>query len=184
MFQSVRPNSPIYVFHKGDNPRLETGYVANQPIPKPKYQIPHSFGQPQEMVVDLVIKLNDSTFNMNSIPAQLDIADSYSNGESLVISDSREAMNSEIISLKQKSIDVINSKPYHESLVVAYDKILREFNPEMAEKQAQQQEISELKTKMNEMSRSMAILLEQLTGKEDKNYANVGNKRERQEKLS
>lgn len=175
MFQSVRPNSPIYVLHKGDNPRLETGYVVNQPIPKPKYQMPHTFGQPQEMVVDLVIKLNDFTVNMNSIPAQLDIADSYSNGENLVISDSREAMNSEILSLKQKSIDVINSKPYHESLVVSYDKLLSDFNPEMAEKQAQQQEISELRAQMNEMSKNMALLIEQLKHKGGKTNENVGN---------
>ena len=109
MFQSVRPNSPIYVFHKGDNPRLETGYVVNQPIPKPKYQIPQSFGQPQELIVDLIVKVGDTTYNLNSISAQLDISDSYSNGESLVISDSREAMNSEIISLKQKN----NFAVYH-----------------------------------------------------------------------
>ena len=83
MFQSVRPNSPIYVLHKGDNPRLETGYVVNQPIPKPKYQMPRTFGQPQEMIVDLVVKLNDTPINLNAIPANLDIADSYSNGENI-----------------------------------------------------------------------------------------------------
>lgn len=175
MFQSVRPNSPIYVFHKGDNPRLETGYVVNQPIPKPKYQIPHTFGQPQELIVDLIVKIGDTTYNLNAIPAQLDISDSYSNGENLVISDSRDAMNSEIISLKQKSIDVINSKPYHESLVTAYDKILTDFNPEMAEKQAQQQEIAELRNQMDKMSQNMALLIEQLTSKEGITYANVGN---------
>jgi hypothetical protein len=173
MFQSVRPNSPIYVFHKGDNPRLETGYVVNQPIPKPKYQMPNAFGQPQELVVDLVIKLNDITVNMNAIPAQLDIADSYSNGENLVISDSREAMNSEILSLKQKSIDIINSVPYHKNLVVTYDKLLSDFNPEMAEKQAQQKEISELRAQMNEMSRNMALLIKELKG--DQANENVGN---------
>lgn len=167
MFQSVRPNSPIYVLHKGDNPRLETGYVANQPIPKPKYQMPHNFGQPQEMIVDLVIKLNDASFNLNAIPANLDIADSYSNGESIVISDSREAMNAEIVSLKQKSLDIINSKPYHEDLVVKYDKILSDFNPEMAEKQAQQQEIASLKSQLDEMAKNMALLVKQLK-KEDK----------------
>jgi len=166
MFQSVRPNSPIYVLHKGDNPRLETGYVANQPIPKPKYQIPHTFGQPQEMIVDLVVKLNDVSMNLNSIPANLDIADSYSNGENIVISDSREAMNSEILSLKQKSVDIINSEPYHRSLIQTYDKLLSDFNPEMAEKQAQQQEIANLRQQMNEMSKSMALLIEQLKGKE------------------
>lgn len=174
MFQSVRPNSPIYVLHKGDNPRLETGYVANQPLAKPKYPMPRVYGQPQEMIVDLVIKLNDNTINMNSIPANLDIADSYSNGENLVISDSREAMNSEILSLKQKSVDLLNSVNYHQALIAQYDKILSDFNPEMAEKQAQQQEISELRTQMNEMSKSMALLIEQLKNKETKN-AHVGN---------
>ena len=164
MFQSVRPNSPIYVFHKGENPRLETGYVVNQPIAKPKYQIPNTFGQPQELVVDLVIKLNDITVNMNSIPAQLDIADSYSNGENLVISDNKDAMNSEILSLKQKSIDIINSVPYHKNLISNYEKLLSDFNPEMAEKQAQQKEISELKAQMNEMSRNMALLIKELKG--------------------
>lgn len=169
MFQSVRPNSPIYVLHKGDNPRLETGYVANQPIPKPKYQMPHTFGQPQEMIVDLVIKLNDITINLNSIPANLDIADSYSNGESIVISDSREAMNSEIISLKQKSVDLLNSMDYHKSLIASYDKLLSDFNPEMAEKQAQQQEIAGLRNQIDELSKSMALLVKQLkNNKEDK----------------
>ena len=173
MFQSVRPNSPIYVFHKGDNPRLETGYVVNQPIPKPKYQMPNAFGQPQELVVDLVIKLNDITVNMNAIPAQLDIADSYSNGENLVISDSREAMNSEILSLKQKSIDIINSVPYHKNLITTYEKLLSDFNPEMAEKQAQQKEISELRAQMDEMSRNMALLIRELKG--GTTNENVGN---------
>ena len=169
MFQSVRPNSPIYVLHKGDNPRLETGYVANQPIPKPKYQMPHNFGQPQEMVVDLVVKLNDASINLNSIPANLDIADSYSNGESIVISDSREAMNSEIISLKQKSVDLLNSIDYHKSLIASYDKLLSDFNPEMAEKQAQQQEIAGLRNQIDELSKSMALLVKQLkNNKEDK----------------
>ncbi|MBQ8132734.1 MAG: hypothetical protein IJ193_09605 [Bacilli bacterium] len=165
MFQSVRPNSPIYVLHKGDNARLETGYVMNQPIPKPKYQMPHTFGQPQEMIVDLVVKLNDTTVNYNSLPAQADISDSYSNGENIVISDSRDAMNAEIMSAKQKSIEIINSIGYHKALIEQYDKLLSDFNPEVAEKQAQQQEIASLKQQMNEMSKNMALLVEQLKGK-------------------
>ena len=48
----------------------------------------------------------------------------------------------------------------------------------MAEKQAQQQELAELRAQVDNMSRNMAILLEQLTGKEDTNHANVRNTRE------
>lgn len=160
MFQSVRPNSQIYIFHRGDNPRLEIGYVVNQPIPRPKYQLPAAFGQPQETVVDLVVKTNDQTYNYNNLPAQLDVADSVSNGESLIISDSRDGISSEIINLKQKSVDIANSKEYHLDLITKYDKILMDIHPELAEKQEQKQEIDTLKNQMAEMSKSIAALME------------------------
>lgn len=160
MFQSVRPNSQIFILHKGDTPRLEVGSVANQPLPRPKYQLPTSFGQTQEMIVDLVVKVGDKTVNYNSLPATLDVADSSSNGESLVISDSREAMNVEILNLKQKSTDIINSVDYHKGLIGEYEIILAQLNPEFAEKQEQKQELDTLKVQMTEMSRSIAALME------------------------
>lgn len=160
MFQSVRPNSQIYIFHRGDNPRIEIGYVVNQPIPRPKYQLPAAFGQPQETVVDLVVKTNDQTYNYNNLPAQQDVADSVSNGESLIVSDSRDAISSEIINLKQKSLDIANSKDYHLAMVDKYDKVLLEIHPEMAEKQEQKQEMDTLKKQMDEMSKSIAALME------------------------
>ena len=160
MFQSVRPNSQIYIFHRGDTPRIEIGYVVNQPIPRPKYQLPAAFGQPQETVVDLVVKTNDQTYNYNNLPAQQDVADSVSNGESLIVSDSRDAISSEIINLKQKSLDIANSKDYHLAMVDKYDKVLLEIHPEMAEKQEQKQEMDTLKKQMDEMSKSIAALME------------------------
>jgi len=160
MFQSVRPNSQIYIFHRGDSPRIEIGYVVNQPIPRPKYQLPAAFGQPQETVVDLVVKTNDQTYNYNNLPAQQDVADSVSNGESLIVSDSRDAISSEIINLKQKSLDIANSKDYHLAMVDKYDKVLLEIHPEMAEKQEQKQEMDTLKKQMSEMSKSIAALME------------------------
>ena len=160
MFQSVRPNSQIYIFHKGDTPKVEVGYVSNQPIPKPKYSLPTNFGQPQDMVVDIVVKIGDRQVNYNNLPANMDIADSFSNGESIVIADNREAMNAELLSLKQKSTEVINSVNYHKELISKYEKILSELNPEFAEKQEQKQEIDTLKEQMAEMSRSISTLME------------------------
>lgn len=160
MFQSVRPNSQIYIFHKGDTPKVEVGYVSNQPIPKPKYSLPTNFGQPQDMVVDIVVKIGDRQVNYNGLPANMDIADSFSNGESIVIADNREAMNAELLSLKQKSTEVINSVNYHKELISKYEKILSELNPEFAEKQEQKQEIDTLKEQMAEMSRSISTLME------------------------
>lgn len=160
MFQSVRPNSQIFILHKGDTPSIEIGNVTNQPMPRPKYQLPATFGQPQELVVDLVVKIGDRTVNYNSLPAQLDIADSSSNGESIVISDSRDAMNAEILNLKQKSTDIVNSVEFHKGLIDEYEKVLAQLNPELAEKQEQKQELDTLRAQMAEMSRSISALME------------------------
>lgn len=160
MFQSVRPNSQIYIFYKGDNPRLEIGYNTNSVLPKPKYPVPPTFGQPQEMVVDLVVKVNGKTINCNGLSANADIADTFCDGENIVVSDSKEAMNAEILSLKQKSVDIINSIDFHKALVNNCDKILSDLNPEFAEKQQQRQELDILKTQMKEMASSINDLME------------------------
>ena len=55
MFQSLRPNNQIYILKK-DVPSLEVGSVVSVSNPIPKY--PTNFGQPQETILDLVVKIN------------------------------------------------------------------------------------------------------------------------------
>ena len=160
MFQSLRQNSPIYIFHKIDNPYLEIGTISTISLPKPKYAVPATFNNTQEMCVDIVVKINNNVVNYNNLPATLDIADSNSNGDNIVIASSKEAMNAEILSLKQKSIDELNRKEYNENIVRNCDKILADLNPEFAEKQAQKAEIDSLKLQMQEMSKNMQSLIE------------------------
>ena len=160
MFQSLRQNSPIYIFHKIDNPYLEIGTISTISLPKPKYAVPATFNNTQEMCVDIVVKINNNVVNYNNLPATLDIADSTSNGDNIVIASSKEAMNAEILSLKQKSIDELNRKEYNENVVRNCDKILADLNPEFAEKQAQKAEIDSLKLQMQEMSKNMQSLIE------------------------
>lgn len=160
MFQSLRQNSPIYIFHKIDNPYLEIGTISSISLPKPKYAVPATFNNTQEMCVDIVVKINNNVVNYNNLPATLDIADSNSNGDNIVIASSKEAMNAEILSLKQKSIDELNRKEYNENVVRNCDKILADLNSEFAEKQAQKAEIDSLKLQMQEMSKNMQSLIE------------------------
>lgn len=180
MFQSLRQNSQIYIFYKGNNPILKVGTITNIPTAKPKYAVPTTFGQPQELVVDLVVKLDNQIVNYTGLPATLDIADSYSNGENIVISDSKEAMNAEILSYKQKSVDTINSIELHQHIVTSCDDILNNLNPEYAEKKQQQDEIQTLKNQMLDVSKNLAALTEMigtLTRKGTQDEQNVGNKR-------
>jgi predicted RNase H-like nuclease (RuvC/YqgF family) len=156
MFQSLRPNNQIFILHK-DKAILEIGSVVSVSTPMPKYQVPPVFGQPQEMVVDLVVKVNNQDINYQKIPANLDLAD-FGSGN-IVLSDNRNAMNSEIISLKQKSLNIINSIDQHKELIANYDKMLSGLNPEFAEKQQQQAEINELKMQVNDLTKGIADLM-------------------------
>lgn len=162
MFQSVRPNSQIYIFHKGDNMRVDVGYITNQPIPKPKYALPQTFGQPQELVVDLMVKVGGETMNLNGIPAQAEVADSYSNGETIVVSTSKDAINSEVVSEKQRSLDIVKSAPYHEKRAAMCDAILGQINPEFAEKQVQKEELTQLREQVNGLTAQVGRLVEAL----------------------
>lgn len=169
MFQNLRQNSQIFVLHKGDNPYVENGYVISVSPAKPKYGLPTTFGQQQEMVVDIQAKVNGNVVNYNSLPTTLDIADTFSGLDGILITDNKEAMNSELLSLKQKSIDTINSIDKHKTLVSAYEKILNDLNPEYAEKQQQQTEINLLKTQMQDVSATLSSLTELIKGlKEEK----------------
>lgn len=159
MFQSLRQNSQIYIFHK-DKPFLEIGQITNVTPPKPKYPVPPTFGQAQEMVVDITAKVNDLFVNYTGLPAQQEIADSYSNNECIVISDNKEAMNAEILNFKQKSVDIINSVDKHTSIIEQCESILKELNPEFAEKEKQKLEIDNLKSQMTIMAQNMQELME------------------------
>lgn len=159
MFQSLRPNSQIFVLHKGDTLTVESGFVTSVSIPRPKFNQQPVLGKPQETVVDLAVKLNNQVVNYSNLDAAADIAESYSNGENIVITTSREAMNSELANLKQRSFDIINSVDQHQKLIKEYDRVLAELNPEFAEREQQRNEMKVLKEQMDTMSQSMVALM-------------------------
>lgn len=160
MFQNLRANNQLFILHKDENPLVDIGSVVSVSAAKPKYPMPTPIGQiPQmEMVVDVVVCVNGQNTTFQNLPAGADIADFGQNGN-IVISCSREAMNSEVSAIRQKSLDELNRRNYHENVIAGCDKILTILNPEFAEKQRQEQEISTLKGQMSEMSRSMADLM-------------------------
>ena len=159
MFQALRPNNQIFILHK-DTQVLDTGIVVSVSVPSPKYPMQPMFGQPQEMVVDIVAKVNNQDVTYQKMPAAQEVADFGNN--TIVITDNREAMNSEIMCLKQKSEDIVNSKEYHEGLITAYDKLLVLLNPEFAEKKAQQTRIDALEARLESLMKMNEQLLVRL----------------------
>lgn len=160
MFSNLRANSQIYILHKDASPYVEIGSVVSVSQPQPKFPVPN-FMQPQEMVVDITVRVNENTVTLQKLPANLDVADQGINGN-MVITTSREAMNAEIDSLRQKSLSVINSVEYHQKLVQDCEQLLQRLNPEFAEQKQQKQEIDLLKQQMSDMMGSMRELMAQL----------------------
>ena len=161
MFSNLRVNSQIYILHKDSTPYLEVGSVISVSQPVPKFPITN-FSTPQEMVVDITVRVKDSNITLQKLPANLDIADQ---GISIVVTTSREAMNSEIDALRQKSLSIINSIDYHKKVIQDCENLLQELNPEFAEQKQQKQEIDTLKSQMSEMMFSMKELMNQLKEK-------------------
>lgn len=160
MFQNLRSGNQVFILHKDGHPSMEIGSIVSVSMPMPKYQVPPVFGQAQEMVVDLVVKVNNVDTTYQKLPATADIADFGMSG--VVISTSRDAMNAEVMSLKNKSIDAINSVDFHKGVIEGCDVILAGLNPEFAERQQQQAEINDLKAQMAELIKINKDLMSRL----------------------
>lgn len=149
----------MYILHKEATPYIEQGNVVSVSMPKPKY--PSQFTQyPQmEMVVDLVVSIGGQNTNLQGLPAGSDIADFGQNGN-IVVSCSRDAMNGELSTLRQKSTDILNSIEYHKNVIASCDKMLNALNPEFAAKRQQEQEIDTMKKQIASMTQSMNALMQ------------------------
>lgn len=158
MFQNLRTNSQVYILHKDGNPYIEYGSVMNVTGPKPKYPMsPTPVGQfPQmEMVVDVTVNVGGQQVPLKDLKANADIDD---NG-SIIVSCSKEAINSEITLMRQKSVDILNSIDYHKNVIASCDKMLNTLNPEIAAKHEQEQRIQSLESQLSSLTGMMQQLM-------------------------
>lgn len=165
MFSNLRTNSQIYILHKDTTPYVEIGQVVSVSQPQPRFPV-SNFMNPQELVVDIVVKINGTDITLQKLPANLDVADQGTVNGALVITTSREAMNSEVDSLRQKSLSILNSVDYHKKVVQDCENLLQKLNPEFAEQKQQKQEIDMLKTQMQELMSGMKDLMKQFKKEE------------------
>ena len=155
-FQNLRNNHQIYILHKDVNPTLEIGKVTNVTLPVPKYGNASMYN---DLILDITADVDGKPMNFQKIPANSEIADF---GNNIVIAINKQAMNSEVMSMKQKSLDIINSIEHHQSIVQGCDQILEILNPEIAEKQKQEQENKALREEINSLKTLVSEFINQL----------------------
>lgn len=159
-FSQLRLNSPIYILHKDATPYIEVGQITNVTAPMPVLGTLPQIGQPLSYTVDISVRIGDQTSLYQKLPANSEVADFASNGN-VFLSCTRDGINAEIQSMRQRSADVIASVEYHQGVIGVCDKMLQQLNPEAAEKIAQQEEINLLKSQMADMTKNIGELLKQ-----------------------
>lgn len=144
-FQNLRNNHQIYILHKDTMPTLEIGKITNVSVPIPKYGNTSMY---TDLILDITADVDGRSTNFQKLPANSEIADF---GNNIVVAVSKEAMNSEVLSMKQRSLDILNSIEQHQSIIQGCDEILHILNPEIAEKQRQEQENKALREEINSL---------------------------------
>ena len=154
-FQNLRNNHQIYILKKDVIPTLEIGKVTTVSAPVPKYGNTSMYN---DLIIDVTADVDGKTTSFQKIPANSEIADF---GNNIVIATSKEAMNNEVVSMKQRSLDILNSVEQHQSIIKGCDEILQMLNPEIAEKQRQEQENKALREEINSLKEMFSEFINQ-----------------------
>lgn len=171
MFSSARQGNLFYILNKGEKPTVKIGQVVSVSTPQPKFPTQFNAMQPfqqTEMLVDVQVKCGDETIDFQKLPANGEVF-AYNNA---IVSDKKEAILSEIEGMLQSSKQIIESVPYHQSVMENCNSILRELNPQFAKEKQQEEEIGALKSEVKSLKGDLGdikdILLKMSSGASSK----------------
>ena len=99
-----------------------------------------------------MVNIRGQQVPLKDLKANADVDD---NGN-IIVSCSRDAINSEVAMMRQKSLDILNSIEYHKNVIACCDKMLNTLNPEIAAKQEQEQRIQGLEQKIDALMGQIA----------------------------
>jgi len=168
MFSSLRPGAILYILDKSDEPIVKIGYVESVTTPRPMYKTYNpavSFGTNMQTVVDVTIRINNEKKDFVGLPSNESI---HSHGD-YVVSETREAMISEVDAMLQNSRNVIESVDNHKKIIVACENILKDLNPVYAKEKERDVAIDDLTKQVSDMKQVLKKLETFLTDKKDEN---------------
>ena len=94
---------------------------------------------------DVKVKINDEEVDFKQLPANGQIA----NDKNLVVSDSKDAMSSEVDAMLRQSKAILESVDYHERVVKSCEGMLLQLNPQIAKEKEQTEKINKLEGKVS-----------------------------------
>lgn len=157
MFSTLRPTNFIYILDKQDIPVLKRGIIET--VSPQRSKTGSFYGQPSDMVVDITVNIDGNKQEFKSIPANLTIA---SDG-TVVLSETKEALNSEVDAMLSLSKQIIDSVDYHKEIIEKCEQILKDLNPQYAKDKIQEEKIDSLESRIGGVETSLSDIKEMLS---------------------
>ena len=157
MFSTLRQNSPIYILDKKGSPVLKKGIIET--VSPQRSRTGSFYGQPLDMVVDITVNVDGTKEEFKNIPASLNIA----NDGNLVISESKEAMSTEVDSMLSISKQILESVDYHQEVIKKCEQILKDLNPQFAKDKFQEEKINSLEERMGGVEDTLGDIKDMLS---------------------
>lgn len=168
MFSALRPENVFYILRKSKVPTLSIGRVVKVSNPVAKYNT--AFPNPMnnfETVVDVVVNIDGIDTEFKQLPSNKSLFD-YENG-TVIVSDDKNAINSEIESLLHYSQNILDNVEYHQNVVNSCTAMIADLNPQIAKERKQEEKINNLESEMFDMKTTLTDvknMLTQLTNKQ------------------
>lgn len=157
MFSTLRQNSPIYVLDKKDSPVLKKGIIET--VSPQRSRTGSFYGQPMDMIVDIRVNIDGTSQEFKNIPASLSIA----NDGNIVISETKEAMSTEVDSMLSISKQILESVDYHKDVIEKCEQILKDLNPQFAKDKLQEEKINSLESRIGGVENTLGDIKDMLS---------------------
>ena len=150
MFSALRQGSVVYILEKGENPVLKVGQVVS--ITQPNYS---SNFLMNGSTIDINVKVNNQNMDFKNVPSSQSVAN-YNNA---IITETKELMSNEVDNMLQSSRSIVDSVTYHNNIITSCENILKELNPRFAKEKERDEDINNLKDKMEGIESKMDKIL-------------------------
>ena len=149
MFSALSQGSNIYLLDKTSSPKFLVGEVVG--VTQPKY----SFNQ---ATVDLKVKVEDSIQEFNNLPS-INSFVTYNNGK-LFISETKQAIQSEVESILTNSQNIINNIDTYKQNIEDCEIILSQLNPQFAKDKERDDRLQNLEDRFGNVESKLDKIFE------------------------
>lgn len=145
MFSTIRQGNSVYILDKTDTPLVKIGEVSNVQSSQLSSTGTYSINP----TINLKVKVDGAVYDYCNIPGDATSV-TYNNGN-IVLSETRQGLQTEVESLLQNSRNVINNIDKYKSNIDACENILKDLNPQFAKDKARDEKIDKLENKLDKL---------------------------------